>query len=71
VQSWAVMMLIIRHYIEHPDGSKITFDQRIKTRDGWVGGVDVMPIIITMWQSYLKMKQRASLYQVICKREGH
>jgi hypothetical protein len=31
--------------LNYPDGSKITFDRRIKTRDGWVGGVDVVPII--------------------------
>jgi hypothetical protein len=31
--------------LDYPDGSKITFDRRIKTRDGWVGGVDVVPII--------------------------
>ena len=31
--------------LDYPDGSKITFDQPIKTRDGWVSGVDVVPII--------------------------
>jgi hypothetical protein len=31
--------------LNYPYGSKITFNRRIKTRDGWVGGVDVVPII--------------------------
>jgi hypothetical protein len=31
--------------LNYPDGSKITFDRHIKTHDGWVGVVDVRPII--------------------------
>ena len=31
--------------LNYPDGSKITLDWRFKTRDGWVGGMDVVPII--------------------------
>ena len=31
--------------LNYSDGSKITFDWRIKTRNGCVGGVDVVPII--------------------------
>ena len=31
--------------LNYPDGSKITFDWCIKTRDGLVGGVDVVQII--------------------------
>ena len=28
----------------HPDGDTVTFDRRIKTRDDWVSGVDIVPI---------------------------
>ena len=28
----------------YPDGDTVTFDRRIKTKDGWVSGVDVKPI---------------------------
>jgi hypothetical protein len=31
--------------LNYPDGSRITFNRGIKTRDGWVGGVDMVPII--------------------------
>ena len=27
------------------DGDTVTFDRRIKTRDGWVSGVDIVPIL--------------------------
>ena len=30
--------------LTYPDGSIVTFDRRIKTKDGWVGGVDIVPI---------------------------
>ena len=29
----------------YPDGDTVTFDRRIKTKDGWVSGVDIKPII--------------------------
>ena len=28
----------------YPDGDTVTFDRRIKTKDGWVSGVDIIPI---------------------------
>ena len=31
--------------LSYPDGSMITFDRHIKTRDGWVGCINVIPII--------------------------
>ena len=33
-------------YLQHvyPDGDTVTFDRCIKTRDGWVGEVDIKPI---------------------------
>ena len=36
--------------LSYPDGSSITFDRRIKTRDGWVCGVDIIPIATEMAQ---------------------
>lgn len=30
--------------LNYPDGSTISFDRRLKTKDGWVGGVDIVPI---------------------------
>ena len=30
--------------LSYPDESKIVFDRRIKTRDGWLGGVNVVPV---------------------------
>ena len=30
--------------LDYPDGSQIVFDHRIKTRDGWVAGVDIVPL---------------------------
>eukprot|EP01083_Nonionella_stella_P273276 926952_1 len=29
----------------YDDGTKIVFDRRIKTRDGWVGGVHISPVV--------------------------
>ena len=28
----------------YPDGATVTFDRRIKIRDGWVSGVDIVPL---------------------------
>lgn len=44
--------------LNYPDGSKITFDRRMKTRDGWVSGVDVVPIPITNDVAKLSQDER-------------
>ena len=34
--------------LDYPDGSHIVFDRRIKTKDGWVAGVDIVPLVTEM-----------------------
>ena len=30
--------------LTYGDGTKIKFDRRVKTKDGWVAGVDILPV---------------------------
>ena len=54
--------------LKHPDGDLIEFDRRTKTKDGWVNGVDTLPV---SWEKACVNSQRTSVVNEYYKEVGH